>query len=76
MDKYELIFDVEKKAVACVLLQAALGCDSSLVSHFGFDASTWLVYPTEGMRKISGTAEEWRKAAKIANAEWAGRRAS
>lgn len=72
MTHFDLVFDVEKKAVACLLLQAAFGCDSSLVHRFGFDTATWLVAPTESMRKIRGTEEQWRKAAEIANAEWCG----
>ena len=52
---FELIYDCDKKAVGCVLIQAAYGCDSSLVHRFGFDTSTWLVAPTSGMRKIRGT---------------------
>lgn len=76
MTHFDLMFDVEKKAVACVLLQAAFGCDNSLVQRFGFDTSTWLVAVTPGMKMIRGTEEDWRKAAMIANKQWAGKRAS
>ncbi len=76
MQQYELIFDTDKCAVACVLLQAALGCDSNLVNKFGFDPNTWLVAPTKGMSRIRGTEEEWKKAAMIANEHWSDRRAS
>lgn len=75
-EKFDLIYDCDKKAVACVLLQATAGCDSSLVYRFGFDTSTWLVAPTPGMKRIRGTEEEWKKAASISNAEWEGKRAS
>ena len=72
---YDLMFDPVKKAVGCVLIQAAYGCDYSLVHEFGFDTSTWLVAPSEGLKRIRGTKEEWKRAAEISNKEWAGKRA-
>lgn len=73
--KFVLMFDIDKKAVGCVLLQAALGCDQHLLHRFGFDTSCWLTSPTPGLRRIAGTEAEWRRAAEIANAAWAGKRA-
>ena len=67
--RFDLLFDCERKAVGCVLLQAAAGCDYNLVRRFGFDTKAWLTFPTPGLRRIRGTADEWLKAAQIANRE-------
>lgn len=67
MAEHVLIYDCDKKAPACVIIQALYGCDGSLLYEFGFDSSTWLTYPTAGMKKIRGTREQWEKAAMISN---------
>jgi hypothetical protein len=75
-EKFDLIYDCDKKAVACILLQVIAGCNFNLINAFGFETSTWLIEPTSGMRRIRGTAEEWRKIASISNAKWKGKRAA
>lgn len=69
MDNHDLVYDVDLRAPACVLIQAAYGCDSSGALRY-FDAAHWLLAPTPGMRKIAGTDEEWRRAAEITRKRW------
>lgn len=33
-----------------------------------FDSRTWLTSPTPGMRRVSGTVEEWNRLAQQVNA--------
>lgn len=60
---FDLIFDVEQKRPACVLLQAAYGCGASPRALRFFPSKSWLVSPTAGMRRIRATEEEWRQIA-------------
>lgn len=63
-----MVVDTKKHRPACVLLQAAFGCgDANGFMQSIFDARTWLVAPTDDMRRIAGTKEQWRAFAKQAN---------
>jgi hypothetical protein len=53
----KIVFDIVQMRPACVLLQAAYGGDHSAVSCF-FEASTWLLAPTEDMRLVSINSQE------------------
>ncbi|QIG71161.1 hypothetical protein EVB32_054 [Rhizobium phage RHph_TM39] len=55
MSRIEIMFDMELKKPACVLLQAAHGCSEarSLVGTL-VDPGLWLLAPTEHMQKFSG----------------------
>ena len=56
-----MVFDVKQKRPACVLLQAAFGCgESNGFLQMNFDSRDWLVVPTQDMRKIPGTKEQWK----------------
>lgn len=61
-----LVVDVEQRRPACVLLQALHGCNSSLVTEL-FDGACWLTQPTPGMRRVTGTREQWEQFAREAN---------
>lgn len=63
-----LVFDVKLKRPACVLLQAAYGC-SPYGAVMKFDSETWLVMPTDDMRRIKGTKEQWERLAAVVNAQ-------
>lgn len=69
-EKFVLVVDFDKVAVGCVLLQAAFGCSSHLLDRFGFESNTWLLSPTENMRRVAGTESQWRMFAELANAKW------
>lgn len=72
-DKTELIYDLELRAPACVLLQAAFGCkDRGALRHF--DSTHWLTSPTPGMRRMSGTDADWKKVAEITRKRWGNKR--
>ena len=60
-----LVYDPDLKRPACVLIQAAYGCDHSRLHDLGFDASSWLLAPTPGMRKLSGDRALWERVVKI-----------
>lgn len=68
--KYLLIYDLDLKAPACVLIQAAMGCGASPAALRHFDSRHWLITPTPGMRKIAGTDDQWRMAAQITADQW------
>lgn len=53
----KVVIDVKQRRPGCVLLQAALGGDSGIVSTF--PADSWLLAPTDDMRLIEGTPEQW-----------------
>lgn len=60
-----LLYDVELRRPACVLLQAAAGTDyRDIFFQRLFPSETWLVFPTPGMRRLSGTREEWERVAR------------
>jgi hypothetical protein len=65
-----LMYDPETKQVGCVLIQAACGCNHSLVHKYGFDTRTWFLAPTEGMKRLSATDEQWRYVAELSNEHW------
>ena len=56
MSTTRIVYDPVLKRPACVLLQAAYGCDSSL-SH-QFDTEDWLLAPTENMGVMEVTEEQ------------------
>lgn len=60
-----LVYDFDLKAPACVLIQAAYGCDTRNTAFDHFDPNHWLLAPTPGMRKVAGTASQWKRAAEI-----------
>ena len=59
-----LLYDTQLRRPACVLLQAVAGGDMNALNRL-FDASVWLLAPTPGMKRITGTDEEWERAAKM-----------
>lgn len=75
-DLYVLMYDVDLKAPACVLLQAVYGCGSSPSALRYFNSLHWLTSPTPGMRKIAGTAKQWQGAAKLTEEKWGNKRPS
>jgi hypothetical protein len=74
-EMYELVYDFDLKAPACVLLQAVFRCGASPRALNLFEPRHWLVNPTPGMRKIPGTLEQWKQAAAITAATWGDKRA-
>lgn len=64
-----LLFDPARRAPACVLLQAVAGLwHGPAVSVLRlFSADTWLVEPTPGLRRVSGTRQQWEKVARVDN---------
>jgi hypothetical protein len=71
----ELVYDFELRAPACVLLQAAFGCGSHPDALRLFEPKHWLTSPTPGMRKVSGTPEQWQQAALATQKAWGAQRA-
>jgi hypothetical protein len=71
-----LVYDLELKAPACVLLQAAFGCDAYATALRHFNVRHWLTSPTPGMRKVRGTDDEWKRVAQITAAAWGERNPS
>ena len=66
---YTLIADFGRRRVGCVLLQAAAGCDESLLRRFGFERRTWDTAPDHGQQRITGTESQWRRFAELCNAD-------
>jgi len=66
--RYTFMFDVAQRKPACELLQAIAKCDYRDLRKF-FAGSTWLVQPTPGMRRVSGTESEWRLVAGLTTKE-------
>ena len=64
-EEITLVYDTDLKRPACVLIQAAYGCDSSQLGRLGFAADSWLTMPTPGMRKLSGDKALWERVVKI-----------
>lgn len=61
-----LLFDPDLRAPACVLLQAVAGLwHGPAVSALQlFPVNTWIVEPTPGLRRVSGTREQWERVAR------------
>lgn len=76
VELFFLVYDLELRAPACVLLQAAHGCGARPAPLRHFEPRHWLTKPTPGMRKIGGTDEEWQRAAALTLERWGGRRAA
>ncbi len=62
-----LVMDVEQRLPGCVLLQAAFGGTSSMVSRL-FDPGVWLTGMTDNMKIVYGTRTQWEEFAKECNA--------
>ena len=60
----KLLYDIELRRPACVLLQAIAGGDRFGLSRY-FSSEQWLTAPTPGMRLIEGTEAEWERVAKL-----------
>ena len=71
-----MVYDINLKAPACVLIQALFGCGAYPAALENFETKHWLTSPTPGMRKISGTPEQWKKAAAITATTWGDKRPS
>lgn len=52
----KIAYDIQSMRPGCVILQAALGCDSSLV-HF-FPVETWIVDSAENLKVYEITKEQ------------------
>ena len=59
-----LLVDLKLKRPGCVLLQAVARGDSGTL-HRHFDTEDWLVAPTDGMRMVLGTDDEWARFAAL-----------
>lgn len=73
-EKQVLVYDIDLKAPACVLLQAVMGCGVSPAALMHFNSRNWLTIHTPGMRKIAGTQAEWKMAAEITSKTWGDKR--
>jgi len=56
-----LVYDTKLRRPGCVLLQAAAGCDWTMLDELGFQPREWLTAPTPDMRRLTGTREEWEE---------------
>lgn len=74
--RYDLIYDTDLKAPACVLLQVVMGCGTSPKPLRHFDSLHWLTFPTPGMKKFSATDDEWGQVAAITSEHWGEKRAT
>lgn len=63
----KIVFDVKLNRPTCVMLQAAFGGDSHIVSLF--DTRLWLLHPTEDLVMMHGTFQEWQQLATTLNAK-------
>ena len=61
-DSITLLYDTDLRRPACILLQACAGLDGYKLYDLGFDPRDWLTAPTPGMRRITGTLEQWERA--------------
>lgn len=52
----KIAFDIEQMRPGCVLLQAALGCNSFLAHKF--PTESWLLFPTPGLKVYEITEEQ------------------
>ncbi len=57
---FSLVIDTKQRRPACVLLQAAMGGDSSIVSEL-LTVDSWLLAPNKDMYLVTGTKEQWRQ---------------
>jgi hypothetical protein len=69
MGFYKLVYDFELKKVGCPIIQALYGCDATLLTDFGFSAEMWFIIPTESMKVIKGTKEEWTMAVSLTSTD-------
>jgi hypothetical protein len=51
-----LVYDIEQRRPGCVLLQATMGGSISAASRF--PTESWLLAPTDGMRRVACTDDE------------------
>lgn len=61
-DTIRLLYDVDLKRPACVLLQAAAGGNTYLLREL-FPSEAWLDHPTDGMQMLVGSREQWERLA-------------
>lgn len=66
-DNIVIAFDTKQMRPGCVILQAVFGGDRRAGTLF--DASSWLVAPTDDMRLIRGSLAEWKALAATVNAK-------
>jgi hypothetical protein len=59
--KFTALFDVKSMRPACVLLQALYGGDRAVCMYF----KGWELAPTSHMKMITGTENEWKRAAEL-----------
>jgi hypothetical protein len=60
-EKITAVFNPQSGRIACVLLQAAYGCDNRAAMLF--DTSDWILAPESGLVKMTDTLENWRRVA-------------
>jgi hypothetical protein len=66
----KLLFDTDRFAVGCVLLQAALGGNPHIVSSI-FDTNCWIVgNGFEKLQPLTATISQWRAAAAMSAEVW------
>jgi hypothetical protein len=74
--EFFLLYDLDLKAPACVLLQAVFGCGAHPPALKHFSSENWITHPTPGMRVVSGTEEHWKRVAEITRRKWGDKRPS
>ena len=62
---YTMAFDLSLKRPACVLIQAGLGCSPN-IAHL-FETHTWLVAPTDNLKKYNLTGKQLKQAVEKVN---------
>ena len=63
----KIAFDVEQMRPGCALLQAGLGCGTSIAHHFPVES--WLLAPTEGLKVYEVTEAQLEKLVGMVNAK-------
>lgn len=61
MEKISAIYSPSTGRIACVLLQAAYGCDNRAAMLF--DTKDWILAPEDGLVMMTDTLENWREVA-------------
>jgi hypothetical protein len=75
-EAHVLVYELDLRAPACVLLQAATGCGAQPRALRHFQTRYWLVALTPGMCKIAATDEQWSRVAELTRARWGSSRPS
>jgi len=63
----DAVYCPSKGMIACVLLQAAFGCNHAVPQFF--DTADWLLAPCDGLVRMSATREQWRRVASMTRGE-------